>query len=160
MAKARTSPLGTSSWKDQFKGAIILTAGKCTDSSPPPLLPINVQITAGESQFDSLEADYVPTCVDYICHFLSLFWKILFAFVPPTGNTQLLIVLLQRHLLQSISTICRYVWRLFNLRCFDICYRSHYRCYWWCSHLLWLRPEHQGLSYGHLLCRPRHQHTR
>lgn len=85
MAKARASTLSTSSWKDQFKGAIILSAGKCI--AQHPLLPINTQATAGESQFDSLEADYVPTCVDYICHFLSLFWKILFAFVPPTGNS-------------------------------------------------------------------------
>lgn len=27
----------------------------------------------------------MPTCGDYILHFLTLFWKLLFAFVPPTG---------------------------------------------------------------------------
>lgn len=27
-----------------------------------------------------------PSCMDYIMHFLTLFWKILFAFIPPTGK--------------------------------------------------------------------------
>jgi hypothetical protein len=27
-----------------------------------------------------------PSCMDYIMHFLTLFWKILFAFIPPTGE--------------------------------------------------------------------------
>jgi len=27
----------------------------------------------------------VPSCGDYVMHFLTIFWKILFAFVPPTG---------------------------------------------------------------------------
>jgi hypothetical protein len=26
-----------------------------------------------------------PSCMDYIMHFLTLFWKIIFAFIPPTG---------------------------------------------------------------------------
>jgi solute carrier family 8 (sodium/calcium exchanger) len=26
-----------------------------------------------------------PSCSDYLIHYLSLFWKVLFAFVPPTG---------------------------------------------------------------------------
>ena len=28
----------------------------------------------------------VPSCGDYVMHYLSLFWKILFATVPPTGG--------------------------------------------------------------------------
>lgn len=28
-----------------------------------------------------------PSCGDYVMHFLTLFWKILFAFIPPTGKT-------------------------------------------------------------------------
>lgn len=28
-----------------------------------------------------------PSCGDYFMHFLTLFWKILFAFIPPTGNS-------------------------------------------------------------------------
>jgi solute carrier family 8 (sodium/calcium exchanger) len=27
-----------------------------------------------------------PSFVNYVLHYISLFWKILFAFVPPTGN--------------------------------------------------------------------------
>lgn len=30
----------------------------------------------------------MPSCGDYVLHFLTLFWKILFAFVPPTGDFQ------------------------------------------------------------------------
>jgi hypothetical protein len=29
----------------------------------------------------------VPSCGDYVMHFLTIFWKIIFAFVPPTGKT-------------------------------------------------------------------------
>ena len=29
----------------------------------------------------------VPSLGDYIMHCLSLFWKVLFAFVPPTGQS-------------------------------------------------------------------------
>lgn len=27
-----------------------------------------------------------PSCMDYIMHFLTLFWKLIFAFIPPTGK--------------------------------------------------------------------------
>jgi solute carrier family 8 (sodium/calcium exchanger) len=27
-----------------------------------------------------------PSCMDYIMHFLTVFWKIIFAFIPPTGE--------------------------------------------------------------------------
>lgn len=27
-----------------------------------------------------------PTVADYVIHFLTLFWKLMFAFVPPTGE--------------------------------------------------------------------------
>ena len=33
----------------------------------------------------------MPSCGDYVLHFLTLFWKILFAFVPPTGELLALI---------------------------------------------------------------------
>lgn len=29
--------------------------------------------------------------MDYIMHFLTLFWKLIFAFIPPTGNTSRII---------------------------------------------------------------------
>ncbi len=29
----------------------------------------------------------MPSCLDYVMHFLTVFWKVLFAFVPPTGES-------------------------------------------------------------------------
>ena len=28
----------------------------------------------------------MPTCGDYIMHFLTLIWKVMFAFIPPAGK--------------------------------------------------------------------------
>ena len=28
----------------------------------------------------------LPSCMDYVMHFLTIFWKVIFAFVPPTGK--------------------------------------------------------------------------
>ena len=41
---------------------------------------------AGEGGKESTKK--VPSMCDYVLHCLSLFWKILFAFVPPTGQSQ------------------------------------------------------------------------
>lgn len=30
----------------------------------------------------------LPSCSDYVMHFFTIFWKLLFAFVPPTGKSQ------------------------------------------------------------------------
>ena len=29
----------------------------------------------------------MPTCGDYIMHFLTLFWKVIFATIPPAGTS-------------------------------------------------------------------------
>uniref|UniRef100_A0A8C6TKM3 Solute carrier family 8 member 2a n=1 Tax=Neogobius melanostomus TaxID=47308 RepID=A0A8C6TKM3_9GOBI len=52
--------LGTHSWREQFIEAVTVSAG------------------------DEGEEQRVPSCFDYFMHILCLFWKILFAFVPPT----------------------------------------------------------------------------
>ncbi|XP_017074661.2 sodium/calcium exchanger 3 isoform X2 [Drosophila eugracilis] len=67
VAKANVSAvLGTSSWKEQFKDALTV-------------------IPADESEFDNDdEEEEVPSCFSYVSHFVCLFWKVLFAFVPPT----------------------------------------------------------------------------
>ncbi|KAL3872681.1 hypothetical protein ACJMK2_035892 [Sinanodonta woodiana] len=54
--------LGTSSWREQFLEAITVNPGGDDEESEEKL----------------------PSCSDYIMHFLTLLWKVLFAFVPPT----------------------------------------------------------------------------
>uniref|UniRef100_A0A3B3WYF9 Sodium/calcium exchanger membrane region domain-containing protein n=1 Tax=Poecilia mexicana TaxID=48701 RepID=A0A3B3WYF9_9TELE len=51
--------VGTNSWRDQFIEAIT---------------------KLGFTRLDSK----LPSCFDYVMHFLTVFWKVLFAFVPPT----------------------------------------------------------------------------
>ncbi|VDM19912.1 unnamed protein product [Hydatigera taeniaeformis] len=60
--------VGTSSWKEQFVDAITVNAGDADDLEA---------IAEGEVK--------MPSCMDYVMHFLTVFWKVLFAFVPPTG---------------------------------------------------------------------------
>ncbi|XP_059471223.1 sodium/calcium exchanger 1 isoform X2 [Neocloeon triangulifer] len=59
--------VGTSSWKEQFVEAITVSAGEDDDEE------------------EGAEPK-LPTCGDYVMHFLTLFWKLLFAFVPPTDR--------------------------------------------------------------------------
>ncbi|TKS83701.1 Sodium/calcium exchanger 3 [Collichthys lucidus] len=56
------SVIGTHSWKEQFIEAVTVSAGDGDDE----------------------EEQRPPNCFDYFMHILSLFWKILFAFIPPT----------------------------------------------------------------------------
>lgn len=58
--------IGTSSWKEQFIEAITVSPG---DDG------------GGDGDDDD---EKMPSCGDYIMHFVTLFWKLLFAFVPPT----------------------------------------------------------------------------
>ncbi|XP_030074626.1 sodium/calcium exchanger 1-like isoform X5 [Microcaecilia unicolor] len=56
--------VGSSSWREQFVSAVTVSAGDDDDDD------------SGEER--------LPSCFDYIMHFLTVFWKVLFAFVPPT----------------------------------------------------------------------------
>ncbi|XP_078262385.1 sodium/calcium exchanger 3 isoform X1 [Rhinoraja longicauda] len=56
--------VGTHSWRDQFMEAITVSAGDEEDEE------------TGEER--------LPSCFDYVMHFLTVFWKVLFACVPPT----------------------------------------------------------------------------
>ncbi|XP_053297512.1 solute carrier family 8 member 4a isoform X2 [Pleuronectes platessa] len=61
--------VGSSSWREQFVSAVTVSAGEswqCNDDEEE----------SGE--------EHLPSCFDYIMHFLTVFWKVLFAFVPPT----------------------------------------------------------------------------
>uniref|UniRef100_UPI0037E89A12 sodium/calcium exchanger 1a n=1 Tax=Semicossyphus pulcher TaxID=241346 RepID=UPI0037E89A12 len=55
--------IGTNSWREQFVEAITVSSGDDDD--------------------DDCE-EKMPSCFDYVMHFLTVFWKLLFAFVPPT----------------------------------------------------------------------------
>uniref|UniRef100_A0A646QF93 Sodium/calcium exchanger 3 n=1 Tax=Hemiscolopendra marginata TaxID=943146 RepID=A0A646QF93_9MYRI len=57
--------VGTSSWKEQFMEAITVSAGEDDDEE-------------GDGE------EKLPSCADYVMHFLTIFWKVIFAFVPPT----------------------------------------------------------------------------
>uniref|UniRef100_A0AAZ1XGU3 Calx-beta domain-containing protein n=1 Tax=Oreochromis aureus TaxID=47969 RepID=A0AAZ1XGU3_OREAU len=54
--------IGTNSWREQFVEAITVSSG----------------------DDDECREEKLPSCFDYVMHFLTIFWKLLFAFVPPT----------------------------------------------------------------------------
>uniref|UniRef100_A0A3B3X2H9 Sodium/calcium exchanger membrane region domain-containing protein n=1 Tax=Poecilia mexicana TaxID=48701 RepID=A0A3B3X2H9_9TELE len=56
--------IGTNSWREQFVEAITVSSGGDDD--------------------DDCGEEKMPSCFDYVMHFLTVFWKLLFAFVPPT----------------------------------------------------------------------------
>ncbi|XP_030262063.1 sodium/calcium exchanger 1a isoform X3 [Sparus aurata] len=56
--------IGTNTWREQFVEAITVSSGDDDD--------------------DECGEEKQPSCFDYVMHFLTVFWKLLFAFVPPT----------------------------------------------------------------------------
>merc|ERR1711970_1533575 len=70
MQKANNSMVvGSSSWLDQFSEAFTVQAEDDDEE--------------GEDGEEGEEK--MPTCGDYIMHFLTLPWKLIFAFIPPTA---------------------------------------------------------------------------
>ncbi|KAM3616566.1 uncharacterized protein V6R79_020105 [Siganus canaliculatus] len=57
--------IGTHSWREQFVEAVTVSAGN------------------GDDDEEGRE-ERLPSCYDYVMHFLTVFWKVLFACVPPT----------------------------------------------------------------------------
>ncbi|KAM3624595.1 uncharacterized protein V6R79_025334 [Siganus canaliculatus] len=57
--------IGTNSWREQFVEAIKVNSSDDDDG-------------------DESGVEKLPSCFDYVMHFLTVFWKLLFAFVPPT----------------------------------------------------------------------------
>uniref|UniRef100_A0A3B3TQ96 Solute carrier family 8 member 2b n=1 Tax=Poecilia latipinna TaxID=48699 RepID=A0A3B3TQ96_9TELE len=57
--------IGTHSWREQFVEAVTVSAGD------------------GDDEEEGRE-ERLPSCYDYVMHFLTVFWKVLFACVPPT----------------------------------------------------------------------------
>ncbi|KAK3531399.1 hypothetical protein QTP70_018203, partial [Hemibagrus guttatus] len=56
--------IGTHSWREQFVDA--------------------VTVSAGDGEDDVEGREHPPSCSDYVMHFLTVFWKVVFACVPPT----------------------------------------------------------------------------
>jgi hypothetical protein len=55
----------------------------------------NISIIAGDDDEEEEELEdgaepeeKMPTCGDYIMHFLTLVWKVVFAVIPPAGMKQ------------------------------------------------------------------------
>lgn len=46
--------------------------------------PIPLLTSSGDDDEEESGEERLPSCFDYIMHFLTVFWKVLFAFVPPT----------------------------------------------------------------------------
>ncbi|XP_043975952.1 sodium/calcium exchanger 2b isoform X1 [Gambusia affinis] len=57
--------IGTHSWREQFVEAVTVSAGDGDDE-------------------EEGRGERLPSCYDYFMHFLTVFWKVLFACVPPT----------------------------------------------------------------------------
>ncbi|CAL1571828.1 unnamed protein product [Knipowitschia caucasica] len=53
--------IGTHSWREQFVEAVTVSAGDGDE-----------------------DEERLPSCYDYVMHFVTVFWKVLFACVPPT----------------------------------------------------------------------------
>ncbi|XP_049322985.1 sodium/calcium exchanger 2b [Astyanax mexicanus] len=58
--------IGTHSWREQFVEAVTVSAGD------------------GDEDEEEGREERLPSCYDYVMHFLTVFWKVLFACVPPT----------------------------------------------------------------------------
>uniref|UniRef100_A0ABD2XHN3 Calx-beta domain-containing protein n=1 Tax=Trichogramma kaykai TaxID=54128 RepID=A0ABD2XHN3_9HYME len=63
--------LGTSSWKEQFTEALTVSGGDDDEDGE-------------ESGDGAARQPSSPSVGDYLMHCLTIFWKVLFAFVPPT----------------------------------------------------------------------------
>lgn len=83
--------VGTSSWREQFAEALRVTVDDDDDDDDggdEGGSKNGEEKKEGGEQGDEPakpeKEPKQPTCSDYLIHFISLFWKILFAFVPPT----------------------------------------------------------------------------
>ncbi len=50
---------------------------------------ISLFVPGGDEDLEAIAEGEVklPSCMDYVMHFLTVFWKVLFACVPPTGKS-------------------------------------------------------------------------
>ncbi|MGH0154669.1 UNVERIFIED_CONTAM: hypothetical protein FKN15_038984 [Acipenser sinensis] len=67
--------IGTHSWREQFIEAVTVRSGNGDEDDE-----VHEEGGGGGSREERL-----PSCFDYAMHSLTVFWKVLFACVPPTG---------------------------------------------------------------------------
>ena len=85
--------VGTSSWREQFAEAIKIQVDDDDEGEDDKEEKDKDKEKkgeeggggGGEGEAQEEKEEKRPSVSDYIIHFVSLFWKILFAFVPPTG---------------------------------------------------------------------------
>lgn len=77
--------IGTSSWKEQFVEALTVSPGS------------DVADDDSDAESGGGIIEKSPSTLDYIMHVLTVFWKLIFAFVPPTGNLSLTYFFLNRY---------------------------------------------------------------
>lgn len=46
----------------------------------------HLNLTADDDDDGDEDNAKQPSCSDYVMHFITIFWKVLFAFVPPTSK--------------------------------------------------------------------------
>ena len=89
--KANTAILvGTSTWLEQFKQAFSVK-GKVNGAAPSREIDFSSDDDDDNNDVVDSSGSHSsegkpPTCKDYMIHFVSFFWKFLFAFVPPTSK--------------------------------------------------------------------------
>jgi solute carrier family 8 (sodium/calcium exchanger) len=80
--------VGTSSWREQFAEAWRVDAGDDDDEEGQQEDEKNKEgeneTKEDEGEGHSHKEPKQPSVSDYLLHYVSLFWKLLFAFVPPT----------------------------------------------------------------------------
>merc|ERR1719491_2040122 len=64
---------GANSWKDQILSSFTVQAAGDDDEEEE------------EGEEGAEKEEKMPTCGDYIMHFLTLFWKVIFSFIPPAA---------------------------------------------------------------------------
>jgi hypothetical protein len=85
--------VGTSSWREQFVEALKVTTDDDEEEEggdgEKKEGEEGAAAAEGEDGADKQVAEKepkTPSISDYLIHYVSLFWKLLFAFVPPTGT--------------------------------------------------------------------------
>ncbi|XP_075742217.1 sodium/calcium exchanger 3-like isoform X1 [Rhipicephalus microplus] len=86
--------IGTSSWKEQFIEAITVVADDDRNKFHSPeafeMESASLKFTKDDDEEGGEDGDEVtvrmPSCSDYVMHVFTVFWKLIFAFVPRQVN--------------------------------------------------------------------------